>query len=492
MILKRKLIIIGIIMLLFVSCNNSNQKDTYNGVLILGLNYNADYFKLDLNGPDNESFSLTVENSNVYKNNYMIEGEWEVNIECYTKDNKVAETRTQFIIEDSKITEIDINPELITMQGSIYVDKSWDDELRQDNIVYNWFPSIEDIPNKINFPSIDIFPNETSTGAKGELKIFPFPIYVDRGELFRSWVPTYDRLDLEENERDYHLILDNNIQFIKDENDNTIEIIIQDLFIKGGISILNDKVKIRVINCKISTEDGVRFGFGCPPYGTSEKNPSYYIVENCTFLNEIERYKVDNDIRTYYTEAAMHKAIFADSCTVRNCDISGYYDGVYFADNVIIENNYIHDLYYYDPNWEIEYWDIADPEYMIWPKKYNGKRDTTHSDGIQGGGENILIYGNYVNSIIGNACVMTSLEKGSCYNIFIKNNYFLGGNYSVYLRGDNYSSEYAFYNTKLIDNLFYHENPRRFLDNSYTENQDIEIKGNFEYSSIFNSILSQE
>lgn len=156
--------------------------------------------------------------------------------------------------------------------------------------------------------------------------------------------------------------------------------IIEYLDITGGIIIEADSVVVR--NCHIK---GGLYGIHC----VSGRG---IIIEDCTFDDGGDR-----------------KAINAENCLIRRCDISGYQDGIWLRNNVVVEECYFHNLYTFD---------------------------AAHADYIQSsGGVNYLIKGNtFIPCDYQNAAIIIQTMFSAIDSVSITNNYIGGGNYALYFR----------------------------------------------------------
>lgn len=238
-------------------------------------------------------------------------------------------------------------------------------------------------------------------------------------------------------------------------------IIIERLNIEGGIYMDGGGASGTVIRqCRIS---GGIYGIRC------DSENEEVLIEYCTIFNEVVTYLDNGIVKTVRNEAAERKAVLAHNCTIRHCDISGYTDAVFLANNVIVDSNYIHDLYHYDPVWE-------DPDSTL---------DSTHSDGIQGGGENYTITNNTVEAINKNACIMMA-DQFDLEDVHIEGNYFIGGMYCVVVRGvlrtgPNGESGRDMENCLVKDNILYNDDTRHLFDTTYNDD-NVEFINNIFYT----------
>ena len=153
----------------------------------------------------------------------------------------------------------------------------------------------------------------------------------------------------------------------------------------GTIKVTADNVTIR--NCKIHST-------------------GYFGISNQGKNLLVERCEVTGD-------AGQYTGIVADDATVRRCDIHHFENPLVVSSNAIVEENYIHDLDYHDP--------------------------AAHPDGIEwaSGGSSSVIRRNRI--VIGahTACVnLTPYSGGAANNNTVEDNFFAGGTYSLYIRGD--------------------------------------------------------
>jgi len=165
--------------------------------------------------------------------------------------------------------------------------------------------------------------------------------------------------------------------------DNTV---FENKSVTGQITVDANNVTIR--NCVVNTTD--YFGIRIMPGVTGT------VIEDC------EIYASGN----YYTGIAAQDAI------IRRVNIHDFENGLAVGSNVLVQDSYIHDLYY---------------------------SATTHVDGIEWGssGSNTTIDHNRI--VIGGdtgTVNITPYSGGTASNNTVSNNLFSGGTYSLYIRGD--------------------------------------------------------
>jgi predicted acyltransferase (DUF342 family) len=114
--------------------------------------------------------------------------------------------------------------------------------------------------------------------------------------------------------------------------------------------------------------------------------------------------------------------------TARRVDVSGCADGMKANGNVLIEDNYIHDL-----------------------RKWAG----THNDGIQStGGSNIVIRDNRIEGAFRGSvsAIKLTSEHNHLSNVTVEGNLFSGGNYSIYLTRKDHMEVPT--DIRIVDNTF--------------------------------------
>jgi hypothetical protein len=153
----------------------------------------------------------------------------------------------------------------------------------------------------------------------------------------------------------------------------------------GSLEITADNVTVR--NCRIRLNSG---------YFAIQNSGKNLLVENCEI----------------FSPSGAYTGIAGSNMTVRSCDIHNFENGIGAGSNVIVEESYIHDLYY-GPG--------------------------AHVDGIewQSSGSNSVIRRNRI--VLGDdtGCVnITPYNGGSANDNTVQDNLFSGGTYSLYIRGD--------------------------------------------------------
>jgi len=153
----------------------------------------------------------------------------------------------------------------------------------------------------------------------------------------------------------------------------------------GSVEVSANNVTIR--NCRIHSSDY---------FAIAHTSGSNLVVENC---------EIDSP-RGAYT------GISGGDMTVRRCNLHNFENAIIVASNAVIEENYIHDLYY-GPG--------------------------AHVDGIEWGssGSNTIIRRNHI--VLGDdtGCVnITPYSGGAANDNTVQDNLFSGGTYSLYIRGD--------------------------------------------------------
>lgn len=153
----------------------------------------------------------------------------------------------------------------------------------------------------------------------------------------------------------------------------------------GSIYVSADNVTIR--NCKIRSSDyfAIRHASG--------KN---LLVENCEI----------------WSPAGAYTGIAGGNMTVRRNNIHNFENGIVVESSALVEENYIHDLYY-GPG--------------------------AHVDGVEWGssGDNTIIRRNHITLGGDTGCVnLTPWGGGAARNNSVVDNLFAGGTYSLYIRGD--------------------------------------------------------
>lgn len=268
----------------------------------------------------------------------------------------------------------------------------------------------------------DEFPNENNTGLKGvnltKSELTPsrsLHIYND-GRIITNGA----NLDPEsEVGKKIH------IDLIKSE------IIIENLNVYDGIYIYNNCNIKNIIIRKCYIYDG--------SYGISCKNNdgTFITIEDCTIETP---------------GGSRRKAILANNCIIRRCNISNYIDGIYFVNNVIVESNYIHDLYTFPGS---------------------------HDDGVQGCGKNVIIVNNNINAINHNACIMTSTQTGSLHNMWVEHNYLAGGAYIIYAvdKENKNDPSYTLKNITIKNNILQSES-YLYGYMAYTNEGEVFVSGN--------------
>lgn len=273
---------------------------------------------------------------------------------------------------------------------------------------------------------LNSFPTADNTGIKGVglsesdlLNSHSIHVYADRvvsnGEKVTS---------------EHNLVKEGRITI----SDNGVTI--ERLNIDDGVYIYENVENTSIRKCKIMKGS---YAVKC------DNNSSNTLIEDCTITNDL--------VQGEYNEHGLRKGILAANCTIRRCDIGKYADGIYMANNVTIEDCYIHDLYFYNPAWD-------------------GKPgDMTHSDGVQSaGGVNYTIKHNRIEATGKNSAIILSNLHGNCHNVLIENNWMTGGNYTVYItkRADA-NGDYTLKNITMKDNILYHEDERHVI----ADNTDI-------------------
>lgn len=233
---------------------------------------------------------------------------------------------------------------------------------------------------------------------------------------------------------------------------------LQKLHVVGGIYIYDGADNTLIENSMI--ELGM-YGIKCFP------DTENTIIRNCTLFNDVQYRSFTDQGQTFQAAHRNNefggKAILGNNCKIISCDISGYADGIYLSNNVEILDNYIHDLYFYNPQWD-------DPQSI---------EDMTHSDGIQSsGGGGFLIRHNRIDSRgFSNSAIILQNRYGNTHHVLIDNNYMLGGSYTLYVRDRQDAVEdYSVREVIIRNNIFFHSDPRHHL--AIDQNIEAEIHGN--------------
>lgn len=277
-----------------------------------------------------------------------------------------------------------------------------------------------DVSEILNYPIeySTIWPNENNTGIKGA------GIEIDSLQFSNSLhIRKDNRIISNGNDLDKNSEVG---QKIKINND---EIIIESLNVYDGINIYEDCNTESIIIRKCYITEGL--------YGITIRNTEItkVLIEDCTILS---------------IDGSQRKGILARDCIIRRCNISNYQDGVYISENVVLDGNYIHNLYTFEG---------------------------AHSDATQCSGPGtVLMINNYFDAIGHNACLMSSNQESDLTLLHLEHNYIAGGNYSIYIV-EKADGAYTLRNHLIKNNVFEKES-YGYGYIAYEEGCNIIIEGN--------------